>query len=599
MFRGSLDEMFSFTLHNKITIIFSIIIAVILSGVFFALNSLLQEQSYQDIEAELLKQTELARVLVEEKAAEKLSHAEWDRLADQIGEALDLRATIVDADGVVVGDSMLAAGELPGVENHLERPEIREAFASGRGVKSRFSSTVDQDMLYGARMFDNAGKPGIIRLAIPLERIEHFSFHLKNILRISFLLAMALLIPASFVVAKYISAPLNQMAATAKRYADGNFSRRIHIYSRDAVGDLASALNHMAEQIRARIAEAALEKSRLEAVFLSMVEGVLVVDQAGSVVLMNQALRRLLSIKSDPIGKNSIEIIRTAEVQQMIDSSLSHSSGIQEVEISVRLPNEKTLLVHAAPIKRKDAVDGAVLVFHDISELRRLERMREEFVANVSHELRTPIASIKGYTETLLEGALGDKDNARDFLKIIDTDADRLASLIEDILSLSKIESGTLRMEFRPLALKPVVERVAQNFRKQISEKKIAFKNDISPDLPRVLADEDRIFQVFLNLIDNAVKYTPPGGEIAVSGKREGERVVVSVRDTGIGIPAEDLPRVFERFYRVDKARSREQGGTGLGLSIVKHIVQAHKGSVAVESAPEKGSTFSFSLPAA
>jgi two-component system phosphate regulon sensor histidine kinase PhoR len=304
-----------------------------------------------------------------------------------------------------------------------------------------------------------------------------------------------------------------------------------------------------------------------------------------------------LYVKEEPIGKKPLEIVRNIEVQEMVDKALKLEQGVDSREISVLLPKEKILLVHATPVIRSGVTEGAVLVFHDLTHLKHLERIRQDFVANVSHELRTPVSSIKGYAETLLEGALEDKENARDFLKIIYADSDRLARLIDDLLNLSKIESGKLKLNIKPCSVLSITGKVVSGLLGQAKNKAIAIVIDISKDTSNILADEARIAQVLLNLLDNAIKYNREGGKITVTAEETDSFVQVNISDTGIGIPERDISRLFERFYRVDKARSRELGGTGLGLSIVKHIVSAHHGEVFVQSTLGQGSTFSFTLP--
>ncbi|MEA3328819.1 MAG: ATP-binding protein, partial [Candidatus Omnitrophota bacterium] len=340
-------------------------------------------------------------------------------------------------------------------------------------------------------------------------------------------------------------------------------------------------------------------RSRLKAVLLSMFEGVMVVDLKGAILLMNQTLKDFLHIKEESDGKEPLEIIRNIEIQELVDTVLKLQEGVESREIAVFVPEEKILLVHATPVIREGRPEGAVLVFHDITSLRRLEKIRQDFVANVSHELRTPISSIKGYAETLLEGALDDKENARDFLKIIYSDSDRLAKLIDDLLDLSKIESGKLKLILKSAALEPVVKRIVSGLKAQAKAKSLVININISKDISNILVDEGRIAQVLLNLIDNAIKYTNEQGEITILVKDQGEFIQVDIADTGIGIPEKDISRLFERFYRIDKARSRELGGTGLGLSIVKHIVSAHHGEVSVQSVLGQGSTFSFTIPKA
>jgi two-component system phosphate regulon sensor histidine kinase PhoR len=372
----------------------------------------------------------------------------------------------------------------------------------------------------------------------------------------------------------------------------------VPITAADELGELARSINFMSEQIHHRIEEVVSNKSRFEAVLLSMCEGTMVVDKNSAIILMNEVLLRLFHVDADPTGRKPLEVIRNIEIQEIIDQVFATRLSVAYKEITVHLEGDKTMQVFAAPVLRGRELDGAVLVFHDITELRRLENVRRDFVANVSHEIRTPLTSIKGYTETLLDGALEDKSNARDFLKIIGADADRLVQLVDDLLDLAKIESGNLALKFVPVPLAGVIDRIIAGLKGQGERKSVALRRELPEDL-RVHADEASIAQVFLNLLDNGIKYNREGGTVTVSARPEGERVRVDVSDTGIGIPEEDLPRIFERFYRVDKARSRQLGGTGLGLAIVKHIIQAHGGEVSVRSELQKGSTFSFTLPKA
>jgi two-component system phosphate regulon sensor histidine kinase PhoR len=342
------------------------------------------------------------------------------------------------------------------------------------------------------------------------------------------------------------------------------------------------------------------EVARLETVLSSMVEGVMVTDGKGGIVLMNPAMRKLFLVDSPPEGKISLEVVRNTEVQNIVSTLLKGEQKLRTEEILVYLPEEKVLKVNGATVMKDGKVEGSVLVFHDITELRRLENIRRDFVANVSHELRTPISSIKGYSETLLEGAIEDKDNAKDFISIIYKESNRLAKLIDDLLNLSRIESNGMKMVFLPVDVLSVINRIVSIIDKQAELKSISIRIDALPGLQKVLADETRLSQVILNLLDNAVKYTHENGVLTITVlSKDAKFIQVDVSDTGIGIPEKDLPRIFERFYRVDKARSRELGGTGLGLSIVKHIIQAHGGEVWVKSEPGKGSTFSFTIPKA
>lgn len=586
-------------IHYKITLIFTVIIAIILFGVFLYLNKGLRQDTYQRIETNLIKQTKLSKTYLEESSAKRIHGYKLDKVADKISSDLGLRVTIIGLDGTVYGDSKLNGNKLFELENHLHRPEVQQALKTGFGESRRFSHTLQQNMLYVATTYGKDSTQGVIRLSIPLSEIKLVSNRLEQMLAISFLIAFIFAIIFSFLASKLISKPIRNISEAAQDIAHGNFSKKIHVSSNDEIGDLSMAFNYMSEQIKLRLEELALSRSRLESVFLSMLEGVMVVDSNGEILLMNRALRDILLVKDKPIGKKPIEVIRNIEIQNITDAVLKLQRSIETREISILIPKEKILLVHATPVMRDSGPEGAVLVFHDITDLRRLEKIRQDFVANVSHELRTPISSIKGYAETLLDGALEDKENAKDFLKIIYSDTDRLARLVEDILDLSKIESGKFDMIFKPCNIKPLIERVIFSLDKQAKDKLISIKIDVDKDLPFVYVDEARIAQVLLNLIDNAIKYNKKNGTVTVSAKDRDKFIQIDVADTGVGISEKDLHRLFERFYRVDKARSRQLGGTGLGLSIVKHIVSAHHGEVSVKSVLGQGSTFSFTIPKA
>jgi len=587
------------SVHYKITLVFGIVIAVILAGIYSYLNNSLREHTYQRIRTNLSRQASLTKSFLGEDLAGDIQRQEFNTLADRIGKDLNVRVTIISLDGSVIGDSGLNDKQLLGVENHLYRPEVQAALKSGIGESRRFSTTIKKDMLYIATRYGREKTQGIVRLSIPLLEIELISNRLKRILVVSLFVAFVLAMIISFLVSVFISKPVRQMSWVAKAIAKGDFSKRITITSNDEIGDLAKAFNYMSEQIRLRIQEVTASKSRLEAVLLSMFEGVMVVDLKGLILLMNQTLKDFLRVKEESVGKKPLEVIRNIEIQEIADIVLKLQGGVKSREISVLVPEEKILLIHATPVIQEGKPKGAVLVFHDITNLRLLEKVRQDFVANVSHELRTPITSIKGYAETLLEGALEDKENAKDFLKIIYSDSDRLAKLIDDLLDLSKIESDKLRLALKPCAIEPIVQRVVSGLRTQTKAKSLIINIDIPKGVSNILGDEGEIAQVLLNFIDNAIKYTNERGKITITAIDQSEFVQVDVSDTGIGISEKDLPRLFERFYRVDKARSRELGGTGLGLSIVKHIVQAHNGKVAVQSVLGQGSTFSFTIPKA
>jgi two-component system phosphate regulon sensor histidine kinase PhoR len=519
-----------------------------------------------------------------------------DRIADIIGEDLSLRATIINDKGIVLGDSDLTAEQVEKMENHFYRPEVQRAQRNGVGLSRRYSSTIRTDLLYVAVLYDKSGSKGFMRLALPLSEIETVQNNIRNIILMLFGFAFIVFWLIGYFASVAVSRPIKEISFSARSIAAGNFNNKIVVNSKDEIFDLAEAFNFMSLQIKSRIQEVIASKSRLEAVLLGMFDGVMVVDKNGKILLVNKSLQKYLMIKDDPQGKKPLEIIRNIEIQEIAEKALGSFGEVIAKDVSIMLPEEKVFLVHATSVVQSEKIDGAVLVFHDITELRRLEKIRRDFVANVSHELRTPIASIKGFAETLLEGAIKDKDNADDFLNIIYTESNRLANLINDILELSQIESGAMKLNFKKINLADLVDKVINKLQRQFKVKEIKVENLIAEDV-FVGVDEDKIGQVILNLIDNAIKYTLPGGKVTINAEKRNEYLQINISDTGIGIPEKDIDRIFERFYRVDKARSRELGGTGLGLSIVKHIVAAHKGEVYVQSKVNQGSTFSFTVP--
>ncbi|MGB9791764.1 MAG: two-component system histidine kinase PnpS [Thermacetogeniaceae bacterium] len=395
-----------------------------------------------------------------------------------------------------------------------------------------------------------------------------------------------------------IAKQLGEITRAAQRIARGDWETELRLDDNGEIGELASAINNVSLTIKQNMRDLAESKGSLEAVLANMESGVLLFDTCGRIRLINPAAERLLGVRSEEVmGKQHVEVVRNYALSSLIEGVLS-SWKPARIEASIIYPKERTVDAHAAPIFGVQGEPrGVVVVLYDISELKHLERVRAEFVANVSHELKTPVTAVKGFAETLLSGALYNYRAAEEFVNIIYEEAERLSRLIHDLLELSKIESKGYRLRIEPVELDTEITRIVDKLKPQFIKKELTLTTVLPSEPVVVKADRDQIEQVLLNLLDNSLKYTPSGGEVEVSLRREGKEAVVAVKDTGIGIPREDLPRIFERFYRVDKARSRKLGGTGLGLSIVKHIIEAHRGRVWVESELGKGSTFYFSLP--
>jgi two-component system phosphate regulon sensor histidine kinase PhoR len=389
---------------------------------------------------------------------------------------------------------------------------------------------------------------------------------------------------------------IKSIIQACRKFSAGDFSHRVYHDSNDEIGELAEILDKMAQDIEDKISEIKTHNQKLSAIFNSMIEGVIVVDSSNRIVSINPTIENIFSVSGQGVqGRFFLEAIPNNDIYEIINSVLKKAENISK-EISLVWPVSRIFQVNASPIFEKDKVGGCLLVIHDITEIRKLESMRKDFVANVSHELKTPLTSIKGFIETLLEGALEDKENSRNFLRIIQEHSERLNSLIDDLLELSHIESGQMKLEIKEINLKEMADKVLSGFKSKLHKKKVMAENSLPSGL-LVRADIDKIEQVLINLVDNAVKFNKEKGSIKIYSQDSGDTIKVVVEDSGIGIPHKDIPRIFERFYRVDKARSRELGGTGLGLSIVKHIVELHAGSVGVESTEGLGSKFFFTLP--
>jgi two-component system phosphate regulon sensor histidine kinase PhoR len=397
------------------------------------------------------------------------------------------------------------------------------------------------------------------------------------------------------ILSRHMTKSFGEITAVARGLAQGQRGRRVAVQSRDEIADLGHVVNQMAEDLETRLTEISEDRVRLQAVLSSMVEGVLVLDRECKILLMNAAIERMFLLEESAVlGRPLIEVFRHRQIHQLVQKVLD--SGVeQSEEIVMFIPEERTFAVQAS-VSEKGGI-AAVLVFHDVTNLKRLERIRKDFVANVSHELRTPLTSIKGYIEALIDGAKDDPQKCIEFLGIIQRHADQLNALLADLLQLSTIESGQYQWQRGPVSISDLIDKAVQLLRPQAEKKGQAISTALAEGIGPMTGDADKLTQVLINLIDNAIKYTPKGGRITVEAQRREDVIEVIVSDTGIGIPPLEIPRIFERFYRVDRARSREMGGTGLGLSIVKHIVEAHGGKVSVESQFGKGSRFVVTLP--
>jgi two-component system phosphate regulon sensor histidine kinase PhoR len=432
----------------------------------------------------------------------------------------------------------------------------------------------------------------------------YFHYVLKKPLLLSSLIGLAIVIFFAYFMVKSFTQPISDLTQKAIQLGSIHFKKKFTVDHQEEVQTLSKAIDEIGTLLRSEIDEISKERDYLQTILKGMAEGILVVDERGRIVVANNALRKLLSLPSNVANRTPLEVIRNAALEEAIRKVMRKGESTI-FELNLPLPIGKTFEVNVVGIlpfpeemeSGGEGIRGAIAVFHDITRLKELERVRQDFVANVSHELRTPLTTIKGYAETLLEGALREKV-ASQFVQVIKRHADRLTKIVEDLLMLSKIETKEFQLKKEVLSLGDLIDDVVDFVKELAEKKKISISRNEIPTSLTLEADRNYLEQVLTNLLDNAIKYTPEGGKITISAiEKDQKEVQCSIEDNGIGIPKEDLPRIFERFYRVDKGRSQELGGTGLGLSIVKHIVQAHGGRVWAESQLDKGSTFYFTLP--
>lgn len=571
-------------------------LVLFIGGVFFAyLSHTLNHHLTAEIRQNLATEARLTQMIARRDMGRMRDDA--PAVAAAISREARARVTIILASGEVVGDSDIAPDQLKGLENHLDRPEVQQALKSGSGEAIRYSATVKTPMLYVAVPLKTAGgEEGFVRLSLPLTALEQATGSIRTLLGASLAVSLLVALVLSYILSRVTSRSLRTITILAKQIGKGNFSRRIPVPTRDEVGELARVMNDMAARIEEQLERTSAERNRLDTILRGMGEGLMVSDANGLITMVNPAFLDLFSLKESVEGRHIIEIARHPALNDAFKAIVA--SRDERIEkMTLVLGEEKHVLTHWVPLVNDGELQGVVAVFHDITDLTKLENIRRDFVANVSHELRTPVTVIKGYAEALIDGTMeSDPERARKFVQIILSHSERLAALIGDLLTLSQLEAGSMNLEKTTIRPDQVAKHALELLQPKATQKGIAIDCSGMAGAPPVLADPGRLEQVMVNLLDNAIKYTPQGGSISFTVAGEERMVRIGVKDTGVGIPPKDLPRIFERFYRVDTARSRDEGGTGLGLSIVKHIVQLHGGTAGVESEPGKGSEFWFTL---
>jgi two-component system phosphate regulon sensor histidine kinase PhoR len=520
-------------------------------------------------------------------------------LADELG----VRITVIGQDGTVIGDSDEPAIQL---ENHGSRPEVIEAWSQGAGSAVRYSTSVKHDLFYRAYRQTEGSRQRIVRVAVASSEIQNVTGSLGRTLLVGLLLCSLFGLVVAYLISRRLGNRINRLAEFSKAVAEGEFAQPLLPRSRDdELNILEQNLRDMSLKIHDHIKALRSEKEKFDSILRCMVEGLVVIDPKGKVLLINEKAKTMFGVMDDQIRDGSfVEISRSPAMHKILQEVLAFDFSKNTYSKRIAVEDGRWFQVNAVSLRNgTEQPSGSILVFHDITEMQRLETVRSDFIANVSHELRTPLTAIRGYVETLLQHPPADPADATQFLTIIDRHSERLSHLTEDLLILSDLESGVQKLTLNPMEAEHLIQRVLEVFWDRAAKKKISLSYSLPSGLPLILGDYDRLQQLFINLVDNAVKYTPSGGSVILTateahlGAQADVAIEIRVTDTGAGIAEKDLPRLTERFYRVDKARSRELGGTGLGLAIVKHIVLAHGGELKIESAVNHGTTVRVLLP--
>ena len=562
------------------------ILAVVIAGFFIERE--LRTGLTRWIEEDLMAETQIIALMPE---------GEIEKQSQALVERSRARVTLIDARGLVTLDSN---GQTKDLDNHLNRSEIQEARVKGKGTATRYSRTLKMDMLYVALpLYEGSHLKGYLRLSRPLLEVDRSVDKLRFSIFQVLLLIIILSMIVAFIFSMKVISPIQEIEAFTDKIRKGDVSGMLMIDSRDEIGQLSKNINDMVAELQEKIRVANEEKWKLRAAFASMAEGVMVLDSQNRIEGLNKGMAEMIGREyADIVGKTPIEAFRNIALQDALNRFRQAGEIVLE-EITLGDENPMILDVNISAVKSLPGQDPkTMIVFHNVTRLKKLEQVRADFVANVTHEIKTPLTAIIGFVETLQQGAIDDRVKAQKFLLTIHENAQRLNRLVDDLLTLSSIELGETKLHLEGLALEDVFETALTLISLRAALKNVRIQRDVQPGLPMVLADRDRLVQILVNVLDNAVKFTSEGGSVSITASPEVQgSVVIKITDTGIGISKSELPRLGERFYRIDKTRSREMGGTGLGLSIVKHLMKAHEGSIEIESTLGKGTTVSLHFP--
>ncbi|MCV4232921.1 cell wall metabolism sensor histidine kinase WalK [Virgibacillus sp. LDC1] len=590
--------------RNRLTLIMLTLIGLSMLAAGLAMVTVFKQSHIQLLEDNMVREIRLLQTMMEfpdTDSADALSY--YTNRSVQLEELSDARVTFILKDGKVIGDS---ESDPLTMDNHANREEMLEAVKEGRGSTIRRSDTLEQDMLYVALPV-KAGEnfDGFVRLSVSLKEVDQGVKQGWTVMGIGLLVLFLIAALVSYRVAKGLTSPLEKITRVARRISRLEYDARVKIHRKDEIGQLAQAINGMADSLQTQLRTIRDNEDLLQSVLNNMTGGIVMVSGAGQIILVNRAAEKMLGINAEVItGKSYRELKQHYELTKLMEEGLESKEGFHE-ERNIYYPVESIIRLDGVAMMQEEEQEsyrGMLFLLQDVSDIRRLERMRSEFVANVSHELKTPLAAVKGFAETLLGGGVTDEKTSRSFLQIIYDESERLNRLIGDILELSKIESKRIQMDYSPIHLSAFFDTISEMMRTVAEKKRISLELDIPEEL-FMEGDEDKLRQIFMNLLSNAISYTQEGGRVKLTAREKHSNgnaediVEFIVKDSGIGIPKKDLPRIFERFYRVDKARSRGSGGTGLGLSIVKHLVDLHHGTIKVESELGIGSSFIIELP--
>ena len=562
------------------------VLAVVIAGFFIERE--LRTGLTRWIEEGLMAETQIIALIPEREIEKQLQ---------TLAERSHARVTLIDARGLVTLDSNRPTKDL---DNHLNRSEIQEARIKGKGTATRYSQTLKMDMLYVALpLYEDSHLKGYLRLSRPLLEVDRSVDELHYSIFQVLLLIIILSMIVAFIFSMKMISPIQEIEAFTDKIRKGDVSGMLMIDSRDEIGQLSKNINDMVAELQERIRVANEEKWKLRAAFASMAEGVMVLDSQTRIEGLNKGMAEMIGREyADIVGKTPMEAFRNIALQDALNRFRQAGEIVLE-EITLGDENPMILDVNISSVKSLPGQDPkTMIVFHNVTRLKKLEQVRADFVANVTHEIKTPLTAIIGFVETLQQGAIDDRVKAQKFLLTIHENAQRLNRLVDDLLTLSSIELGETKLHLEGLALDDVFETALTLISPRAALKNIRIQREVQPGLPMVWADRDRLVQILVNVLDNAVKFTPEGGSVSITVSPEVQGfIVIKITDTGIGISKSELPRLGERFYRIDKTRSREMGGTGLGLSIVKHLMKAHEGSMEIESTLGKGTTVSLHFP--